>query len=277
MVVAVSSAGLDPELKRVRGRAEPSLWLLVSKGWQPGTLRRPSEVGRAVLGDVPTASLAGPALAAELVARAPNGLLVAAADHDVRRRAAAVLTGPATAVFTTSDVVGAETSSAFKNAVAVAVGLAEGLAQRFTESPAGRAFANARAALFARGVLDMAALVESQGGHLATVLGLGGTGDLYVTCAQGRNGRFGRLLGAGATVEGAATAIGSTVEGVANTEAALALAQRSGIVLPSALVVAHALGAEFAGGGAPERLRAIFLAALGLDLPAMTPAFDAWA
>lgn len=272
VLVAVSSGGLEPVLRRAGGLTRPSLWLLATKGWQADTLRRPAEVAGAVLGEVPVASLAGPAIAAELVDRAPTGLLVAAAEHEVRRRAAAALAGPTTAVLTTSDVVGAETASAFKNVVAVAVGLADGLAQRFTESAAGRAFANARGALFARGVLDMAALVESQGGRLATVLGLAGAGDLYVTCAQGRNGRFGRLLGEGATVEQAVATIGSTVEGVANTRAALALARRSGVVLPSAHVVQHALDAEFAGRGAPERLREIFLAALDLDVPAATGA-----
>jgi glycerol-3-phosphate dehydrogenase (NAD(P)+) len=221
-----------------------------------------------VLGSAPIASLAGPALAAEIAVQAPTGLLVAARDHDVRRQAAAVLSGPATAVFTTSDVVGAETAAAFKNVVAVAVGLAEGLAQRTTESDGGRTFANARAALFARGVLDMASLVESQGGRIATVLGLAGAGDLYVTCGHGRNGRFGRLLGEGATVTAAVRSIGSTVEGVANTAASLALAERAGIELPSARVVERALRAEFAEGGPPERLCEIFTAALVMDVPA---------
>jgi glycerol-3-phosphate dehydrogenase (NAD(P)+) len=124
VIVAVSSPGLEPVLRRARELASPGLWLLVTKGWQPGSLRRPSEVAQAVLGRAPVASLAGPALAAELVVGSPTGLLVASRDHSVRRCAAEILEGPATAVFTSSDVAGAETSSAYKNVVAVAVGLA---------------------------------------------------------------------------------------------------------------------------------------------------------
>jgi glycerol-3-phosphate dehydrogenase (NAD(P)+) len=254
-------------LSRAGGLAAPGLWLLATKGWQAGSLRRPSEVAHAVLGSAPIASLAGPALAAELLMGGPTGLLVASVEHDVRRLAAAVLAGPATAVFTTSDVAGAETAAAYKNVVAVAVGLAEGLAQRFTESAVSRSFANARAALFARGLMDMAALVESQGGRVATVLGLAGAGDLYVTCAQGRNGRFGRLLGEGSAVATAIDSIGSTVEGVPNTAAALALAGRAGLELPTGRIVERALRAEFAAGSAPERLREVFAAALALDVP----------
>jgi glycerol-3-phosphate dehydrogenase (NAD(P)+) len=40
-------------------------------------------------------------------------------------------------------------------------------------------------------------LVEYMGGSTASVHGLPGTGDLYVTSQAGRNGRMGKLLGKG--------------------------------------------------------------------------------
>jgi glycerol-3-phosphate dehydrogenase (NAD(P)+) len=43
----------------------------------------------------------------------------------------------------------------------------------------------------------MAMIVTAFGGNAATVGGLAGDGDLYVTCQAGRNGRMGRLLGLG--------------------------------------------------------------------------------
>ena len=271
VVVAVSSAGLEPVLVRARRVAAPQVWLLVTKGWQAQTLRRPTEVAEAVLASAPIASLAGPTLAAELAVGAPTGLIVASKSTDARRRAAAVLAGPMTAAFTSSDVAGTETAAAFKNVVAVAVGLAEGLAQRYTDRAVGRSFANARAALFARGLIDMAALVQSQGGRPATVLGLAGTGDLYVTAGHGRNGRFGRLLGEGATVDAAIRSIGSTVEGVANAAAALELARRAGIDLPSVRIVESALLGKFSGGAAPDRIRQVFATALTLKLAPTVP------
>jgi glycerol-3-phosphate dehydrogenase (NAD(P)+) len=258
--VAVSSAGL-PEVLSVAARigAPGATWVLATKGWAEETLRTPSEVAAAALGDVPVVSLAGPALAAEFLAGSPTGLLCASADPPARRCAAGVLASPTTAVFTTSDVAGAETAAAFKNVVAVAVGLAEGLSDRYTESALVASFNNARAAVFARGLLDMLALAEERGGRVATVLGLAGAGDLYVTCQHGRNGLFGRLLGSGATVEGAIHSIGSTVEGVANTAAALRLAARSGLDLPSARVVELALTEDLTGEKVSDRLRDMFL------------------
>src|SRR5688572_10866159 len=50
----------------------------------------------------------------------------------------------------------------------------------------------------------------------STVVGLAGSGDLYVTCVGGRNGRFGQLLGSGASPAQALRTIGSTVEGRAH-------------------------------------------------------------
>lgn len=258
--VAASSAGLQRVLAQAaRAGAPGATWVLATKGWDPDTLQTPSQVAAGVLGGAPVVSLAGPALAAELLAGSPTGLLCASRDQSARHCAARALASPATAVFTTSDVAGAETAAAFKNVVAVAVGLAEGLSDRLGESDLVASFNNARAAVFARGMLDMTALVEAQGGRQATVLGLAGAGDLYVTCQHGRNGRFGQLLGSGETVEGAMASIGSTVEGVTNTAPALRLAAAAGLDLPTARVVELALTEDLTGERVSERLRQMFL------------------
>ena len=265
--VAVSSGGLARVLAEAAPNAAPEGWVLATKGWEPGTLRTPSEVASAVLGDAPVVSLGGPGLAAEIMVGSPTGLLCAATDREIRRHAARALTGPSTMAFTTSDVPGVETASAFKNVVAVAVGLAEGLAERLGQSALVRTFGNARAAVFARGMLDMHRLVEARGGRVSTVLGLAGAGDLYVTCQHGRNGQLGRLLGTGASVEEAARSIGSTVEGIASTAAALQLAERSGIDLPSARIVAGALRQGAVEDRAVDRLRHLFVTALASEGP----------
>ncbi len=260
--VAVSSGGLARVLAELAPDAAPDAWVLATKGWEPETLRTPSEVASTVLGAAPVVSLAGPALAAEIVVGAPTALLSAGTDRESRHLAAHALSNPTTLVFTTSDVCGAETASAFKNVVAVAVGLGGGLAERLSQSALTHGFGNLRAAMFARGMADMLTLVEARGGRAPTVLGLAGAGDLYLTCQRGRNGRFGQLLGAGTTVEAAVRSIGSTVEGVANTAAAVQLADRSGVDLLSAQVVAAALRRAATEEMTVEWLRDTFLTAL---------------
>jgi len=264
VVVAVSSPGLHPVIAAAAahtpGRA---VWVLATKGWQPETLLTPSQVAAKILGEAtPVVTLAGPAIAAEIVVGSPTALLCASSDSGARRLVARTLSAPSMLTLTTSDVAGAETASAFKNVVAIAVGIGQGLSERFIESAFVRAFANVRAAIFAQGMVDMVGLAEASGGRASTVVGLAGSGDLYVTCVGGRNGRFGQLLGSGASPAQALRTIGSTVEGVANTMAALDLADRHTIDLPTARAVDLALHDELTGEHAIEQLRHLFMATL---------------
>ncbi len=264
VLVAVSSPGLHPVIAAAAEYAPANaVWVLATKGWQPGTLLTPSQVAAKVLGDAaPVVTLAGPGIAAEIVVGSQTALVCASHDPEARRLVARTLSAPFMLTLTTSDVAGAETASAYKNVVAIAVGIGQGLSERFIESAFVRAFANVRAAMFAQGMLDMVELAEASGGRASTVVGLAGSGDLYVTCVGGRNGRFGQLLGSGASPAQALRTIGSTVEGVANTAVALDLAARYSINLPTARAVDLALREELTDVDAVEQLRRLFVATL---------------
>jgi glycerol-3-phosphate dehydrogenase (NAD(P)+) len=264
VIVAVSSPGLCPVIEQAARHSPPgAVWAIATKGWQPETLLTPSQVAREILGEgVPVVSLAGPAIAAEIVVGSPTAVLCASPDREARRLVARILSAPSMLALTSSDIAGAETASAFKNVAAIAVGIGQGLSERFIESAFVRAFANIRAAMFAQGMVDMVELAVASGGRASTVVGLAGSGDFYVTCVGGRNGRFGRLLGAGVSPAQAIRTIGSTVEGVPNTAAALALADRYSIELPSARAVESALRDELTEAHAMEQLRHLFEATL---------------
>jgi glycerol-3-phosphate dehydrogenase (NAD(P)+) len=250
VVLAVSSAGVADVVSEVQPRARAHvIWTVATKGWDKDTLRTPSEVIGSVLGDgARIVVLAGPALAPELVAGAPTAMVCASRDLDAARDVASTLQSAGVNTMLTDDVIGSEIAAAYKNVTAIAVGMCEGLTERLPESVFIHRFANARAAMFALGLRDMSRLAASLGGRDETVLGLAGAGDLYVTCLGGRNGNFGRLLGTGQTPEQAQKTIGSTVEGVANTSAALALAERVGVQLPTARAVETVLS----GATSPE-------------------------
>jgi glycerol-3-phosphate dehydrogenase (NAD(P)+) len=246
VIVAVSTEGLRPVLADAipRGRAD-AIWVMATKGWQPDTLESPTEVASELLGSVDrVVSLAGPGLAPEIAVGAPTALVCAGHDDLATEAVAGMLRGRSLSTVVTDDIVGAETGAAYKNVVAVAMGMCEGFSDRLVERASVHDFANARAAVFALGLIEMVRLTERLGGRADTVLGLAGAGDLYVTCLGGRNGRFGRLLGAGQTPEQARKAIGSTVEGIANCAAALALAFRESLDLPTARAVEAALAHE---------------------------------
>src|SRR5207244_1691576 len=117
-----------------------------------------------------------------------------------------------------------ELCAAAKNVIALAAGGVDGL----------EAGDNAKAAVIARGLAEMARLGEACGARPETFAGLAGMGDLVVTCwsRHSRNRRAGELIARGATPADAVEQVGMTVEGVSTAPALRDLARRLGLELP---------------------------------------------
>ncbi len=256
VVIGVATPGLaDVVQMAAQDTAPDSTWVIATKGWDEGSLRSPSEVVADVRGGMEhLAILGGPALAQELVTAAPTAMVCAASNLSVAEDVCRLLQSAQLSVQATDDVAGVETASAYKNVTAVAVGMCEGLSESLSESAFVHTFANARAAVFARGLEDMTTLALARGGRASTILGLAGAGDLFVTCLGGRNGRLGRLLGVGESPAQAEATIGSTVEGVANARVAVTLADRLGLDLPTARAVDDVLSERISPEKAVRRL-----------------------
>ena len=97
-----------------------------------------------------------------------------------------------------TDVVGVECAVALKNAYALGVTLAVGLAEK-KDGKIGAQHYNSQAALFGQSMKEMGKLLNLVGGkpeHLVH-----GVGDLYVTVFGGRTRMIGTLLGRGLTFE----------------------------------------------------------------------------
>ena len=133
-------------------------------------------------------------------------------------------------------MIGVELCAAAKNVIALAAGGADGLALGD----------NAKAALVARGLAEMARLAVAAGGKEETFAGLAGMGDLVVTCWSpvGRNRRAGELIAQGAAPDEAVRQIGMTVEGLTTAPVLRDLSHRLGIELPITNGVCAVLGGE---------------------------------
>ena len=92
-------------------------------------------------------------------------------------------------VYTSTDVKGVELGGALKNVIAIAAGISDGLG--FGD--------NTKAALMTRGLAEMSRLGIAVGAQPETFSGLGGLGDLMVTCMSqhSRNRSVGERLGRG--------------------------------------------------------------------------------
>ncbi len=229
--ISALPAQVSPEVWEHRllpqaGQHRPELLIHASKGILAGTHRCLSEVLEPLLG-VPVGVLSGPTFADEVARNLPAAVVLALPTGVEESRAQelqAQLSTPRLRLYLTQDVLGVELCGALKNVLAIASGLVESLG--FGN--------NAKAALFTRGLVEMARLVACLGGRPETVLGLAGAGDLFLTSTgQSRNRRFGMLVGSGCTPQVAAAHMGEqVVEGMATTQAALDLAQDLGIDLP---------------------------------------------
>ena len=217
VVVAVPSAVYGDVVRALPGDA-PILSL--SKGLDPATGERLSTLveGR------PVAVLSGPNIADEIARDLPAAAVIASEDEQLALDLQAAITSVTFRVYSNDDVIGVELCAAAKNVIGLAAGGADGLALGD----------NAKAALVARGLAEMARLAVAAGGKEETFAGLAGMGDLVVTCWSpvGRNRRAGELIAQGAAPAEAVRQIGMTVEGLTTAPVLRDLSHRLGIELP---------------------------------------------
>ncbi len=229
VVLAVPSQNLRDNL---HGWAEliPDDAVMVSlmKGVELGSLKRMSEVIAEETGAAADriAVVSGPNLAKEIARREPAASVVACEDEAVARRLQRLVHAPAFRPYTSPDVVGCEVGGAYKNVVALSVGMAIGLG--FGD--------NTTASLITRGLAETARLGQALGANPMTLMGLAGLGDLVATCSSplSRNRTFGEKLGLGMSTEEIYASTRQVAEGAKSCSSLVELAERMGVDAPIA-------------------------------------------
>lgn len=168
--------------------------------------------------------LSGPSFAAEVADRQPTAVTVAFADSQAAEVVQQLFSTDYFRVYTSSDVLGLEISAAMKNVIAIAAGICDGLNYGL----------NTRAALITRGLAEITRLGVAMGGDPQTFAGLGGLGDLVLTCTGNlsRNRTVGLKLGSGLTLEQALSEMKMVAEGVKTTRSCYNLAQSRQVEMP---------------------------------------------
>jgi len=206
----------------------PSDAVMVSlmKGVELGTSKRMSEVIAEVTGAGPDriSVVSGPNLAKEIARREPAASVVACTDERVTKRLRTLCHSPAFRPYSSADVVGCELGGAYKNVIALSVGMAVGLG--FGN--------NTTASVITRGLAETARLATAFGADPMTLMGLAGLGDLVATCSSplSRNRTFGEKLGQGMTTEEITASTRQIAEGVKSCSSLLELASRAGVYAP---------------------------------------------
>ncbi len=134
------------------------------------------------------------------------------------------------------DVMGGEISGAYKNVIAIASGICEGLGLGN----------NARASLIARGLVEMTRFGKFFGAEESTFLGLSGAGDLFLTANStlSRNFRVGLGLAHKQPLQHILSTLGEVAEGVKTAQEIYSLAQKHNIYAPIAKEVAQIIAGK---------------------------------
>jgi glycerol-3-phosphate dehydrogenase (NAD(P)+) len=222
-------------LREARAHLSPRTPVVVaSKGIEADSLETMAEVFAGGLGPGhPLAFLSGPSFAREVAAGLPTAVTVASHDAATARLVQEIFSTETFRVYTTDDVVGVEIGGAFKNVIAIAAGIGDGLGLGN----------NARSALITRGLAEMTRLGVARGARATTFAGLSGLGDLVLTCTGdlSRNRSLGMALAAGRSLDEIQAGTRTVAEGVRTTAAAVRLAARTGVELPIAAQVHRVL------------------------------------
>ncbi|MFQ6007069.1 MAG: NAD(P)H-dependent glycerol-3-phosphate dehydrogenase [Woeseia sp.] len=225
IVMGIPSPGFRGVLERVNEYIRP--WVPVvslSKGLEPGTKMRMTEIIEDILPGHPAGVLTGPNLAREIMAGYAAASVIAMADEVIVKELQIVFNSGLFRVYTNHDVIGCELGGVLKNIIAIAAGMGDG-------QGAGE---NTRSAVITRGLAEITRLGVAMGGEPQTFAGLTGMGDLVATCtsAQSRNRTVGFELGRGRSIREIIDEMYMVAEGVKSAPTVMALAEEYDVEMP---------------------------------------------
>ncbi|WP_458701437.1 NAD(P)H-dependent glycerol-3-phosphate dehydrogenase [Sulfurospirillum sp. 1307] len=197
--------------------------LVAAKGIEKGSGAFLNEIYSQFVPQNNLAFLSGPSFAAEVMKSLPTCLVINSENETLANEFASFFPD-FIKTYTSNDVIGAEICGAYKNVLAIASGICDGL----------ELGNNARASLISRGLVEMRRFGKFFGAEDETFLGLSGAGDLFLTASStlSRNYRVGLGLAKYKTLEVILEELQEVAEGVFTTYAIKELSLKHGIYTP---------------------------------------------
>ena len=154
--------------------ADGTIIVDVAKGIEEHTYKTMTTIIKEECPNARVGILSGPSHAEEVGRGIPTTIVSGSDSKEVAEIIQDTFMNDFFRVYTSPDVIGIELGGSVKNVIALAAGVIDGLGYGD----------NTKAALMTRGVAELGRLVIAMGGHLETVAGLSGIGDLIVTCTS---------------------------------------------------------------------------------------------
>ncbi|MDF1879973.1 NAD(P)H-dependent glycerol-3-phosphate dehydrogenase [Sulfurimonas sp. MAG313] len=199
--------------------------LVVAKGIEASSGRFLNEIYAPYVSEQNICFLSGPSFASEVMKSLPTALVVNSLNEKVAEEFSGFFPS-FIKTYVSTDVAGAEVAGAYKNVIAIAAGICEGLGL-------GK---NASASLISRGLVEMQRFGIRHGAKEETFTGLGGAGDLFLTASSNmsRNFRVGLGLAQGKSQKEILAELGEVAEGIGTAYALHKIKEDESLYLPIA-------------------------------------------
>ena len=228
ILLAIPTQAMRQVLTELRPNL-PAKCLIIStaKGLEVGSLLLPL----AIIGDTLGAAfeeesvvLSGPSFAEEIMEKQPTCVALASYRRHSCLAAQKILHSPLFRAYTSEDPIGLEIAGALKNVIAIAAGASQGLGYKH----------NTLASLITRGMAEITRIGIALGANPLTFNGLGGIGDIFLSCSSSKSRNFsvGYRIGQGMTLHDILLEISSVAEGVSTSIAARELIEKLKIDAP---------------------------------------------
>ena len=209
--------------------------LVASKGIEAKSGKFLNEILHEFLPEENLAFLSGPSFAYEVKKKLPTALVINSKNLELAKIFSKFFPNYIK-TYISDDVIGAEIAGAYKNVIAIAGGICDGL----------ELGNNARASLIARGLVEMERFGKFFGAKSETFLGLSGAGDLFLSASSklSRNYRVGFGLAKNKTLDEILQELKEVAEGVKTAQAIKDISAKNQIYTPIALEVYNILNGK---------------------------------
>jgi glycerol-3-phosphate dehydrogenase (NAD(P)+) len=225
IVIVIAAQFIDEFLEKNHEKLKNKKILVASKGIDNKKLKFLNEIFEEYVDKENLAFVSGPSFAKEVMQNKPTALVIASKNLKLAKEFSEFFP-EFIKTYIDDDVEGVEVAGAYKNVIAIAAGICEGL----------NLGSNAKAALISRGLVEIDRFGEFFGAKKDTFLGVAGSGDLFLTAnsTMSRNYRVGLNLAKGKFLEDILNELGEVAEGVYTTKAIYKLSQKHNIYTPIA-------------------------------------------
>lgn len=229
-VIAIASFALRNWVRETFSPAlskDPKI-LCATKGIEEGSGAFVSDIFQHFFPSLSLCFLSGPSFASEILQKLPCALVINSLNLPLAREFRELMPD-FIKTYISPDIIGSEVAGAYKNVIAIAAGICDGLSLGN----------NAKSSLLARGLVEMCRFGDHFGSKMETFLGLSGAGDLFLTSSStlSRNYRVGFSLAQGEKIDEILERLGEVAEGVRSAKAISDIGKKEGIYTPIATEV----------------------------------------